>query len=223
MPASEPSGIICSSTSTASCRMRRRLVSPSCVDLLQQAADAGAVHFDGDEVGLRIRLRDRRGGLAHAGADLEHHGRGAAEKRCGNPGAARRRQCRSAATVRPARAAARAWSCPGAGRSCGSPCSSRLRLRWRDACLRWARRARRCRASSACGRRGRLRARPRPPFFIALRHQHRVLRRGDRRVHQHAVAAQLHRDGGVGGRADAGVDQHRHLDALDDELQVPRD
>ena len=53
------------------------------------------------------------------------------------------------------------------------------------------------------------------------RHQHRVARRGDGGVHQHAVAAQLHGDGGVGGGADAGVDDHRHLRLLDDELQVP--
>ena len=59
-------------------------------------------------------------------------------------------------------------------------------------------------------------------FFIAPAMQHRIARRGDRGVHQHAVAAELHRDRRVGGGADAGVDQHRHLGVLDDDLQIPR-
>ena len=49
------------------------------------------------------------------------------------------------------------------------------------------------------------------------RHQHRVLGLGDRGVHQHAVAAQLHRLRGVARGADAGVDQHRHARAFDDQ------
>ena len=55
-----------------------------------------------------------------------------------------------------------------------------------------------------------------------VRHPHRVVRVGDRRVHQHAGAAQLHRDRRIRCRADAGIDQHRDLRALEDELQVPR-
>jgi hypothetical protein len=41
-------------------------------------------------------------------------------------------------------------------------------------------------------------------------HQHRVLRAGDGGVHQHAVAAELHRDRRVGRGAHAGVDDDRH-------------
>ena len=57
-------------------------------DLLEQRADAGRVHFDADEVGAGQRLRDRRGRVAHAEADLEHLRRVAAERggeveRCG--------------------------------------------------------------------------------------------------------------------------------------------
>src|SRR5258706_3706148 len=44
-----------------------------------------------------------------------------------------------------------------------------------------------------------------------VRHAHRVLRLGDRGVHEHAVAAELHRDRRVRGRADARVDLHRNL------------
>jgi len=42
------------------------------VDLAQERADAGRVDFDADEIGLRQGLRDGRGGIAHAEADLEH-------------------------------------------------------------------------------------------------------------------------------------------------------
>jgi len=55
-----------------------------------------------------------------------------------------------------------------------------------------------------------------------LRHEHRVLRLGDRGVHEHRVAAELHGDGRVGGGAHARVDDHRHLGGFDDQLQVPR-
>ena len=50
------------------------------------------------------------------------------------------------------------------------------------------------------------------------RHPHRVARLRDRGVHQHAGAAQLHRDRGVRRRADARVDEHRHLRCVEDEL-----
>ena len=40
----------------------------------------------------------------------------------------------------------------------------------------------------------------------------------DRRVHEHRVGAELHRLGGVGGRAEPGVDDHRHGCLLDDDL-----
>uniref|UniRef100_A0A0N4ZJ08 Biotin carboxylation domain-containing protein n=1 Tax=Parastrongyloides trichosuri TaxID=131310 RepID=A0A0N4ZJ08_PARTI len=53
-------------------------------------------------------------------------------------------------------------------------------------------------------------------------HQQGIARLGDGRVHQDAVAAQLHGDGGVGGRADARVDKHRHLGLLDDQANVDR-
>ena len=68
---------MCSTTSTASCWMMRRLVRCVRLDLLQQAAHAGGVHFDAQVVVLGVRLRDRGGGLAHAEADLEDR-RGAA-------------------------------------------------------------------------------------------------------------------------------------------------
>jgi hypothetical protein len=42
---------------------------------VQQAADAGAMHFNRDEVGVGPRLGDRHRGFAHAGADLEHERR----------------------------------------------------------------------------------------------------------------------------------------------------
>ena len=45
---------------------------------------------------------------------------------------------------------------------------------------------------------------------------------GDGGVHQYAVAAQFHGDRRVRGGADAGVDQDRHLEAVDDQAQVPR-
>ena len=44
-----------------------------------------------------------------------------------------------------------------------------------------------------------------------LRHQIRPLGPGHRRGQQHRVAAQLHRQRGVAGRADPGVQDHRHL------------
>ena len=51
--------------------------------------------------------------------------------------------------------------------------------------------------------------------------QHGILRAGDRGVHEHAVAAEFHRDRGIGSGADAGVDDDRHLRVLDDFDQVP--
>src|SRR5207302_8138741 len=48
---------------------------------LEQAADARTVYLDGDEIGLGGRPGDRRGGLAHSRADLQHQGCDATEKR----------------------------------------------------------------------------------------------------------------------------------------------
>ena len=45
---------------------------------------------------------------------------------------------------------------------------------------------------------------------IATRHPLRVLGAGDGARQQHRVAAELHRQGGVGGGADPGVEDHRH-------------
>ena len=52
-------------------------------DQLQQAADAGTMDFDGDEISVRARFRDLRRRIAHAGADLEHQGGLASEDRRG--------------------------------------------------------------------------------------------------------------------------------------------
>src|SRR5208283_821335 len=49
-----------------------------------------------------------------------------------------------------------------------------------------------------------------------------VLGFGNGGVHQHAVAAQFHGDGGVRGGADPGIDQHRHRRLLDDLADVDR-
>src|SRR5690606_18472180 len=54
-----------------------------------------------------------------------------------------------------------------------------------------------------------------------VRHERGFAGPGDRGVHEHAVAAELHRDGRVGGRAHAGVDDDRHLGVVDDLEQVP--
>ena len=63
-------------------------------------------------------------------------------------------------------------------------------------------------------------------FFLAgsmpLPPRHHVLRMGDGGVHQHRVAAQFHGDGGVGGGADAGVEDYRDLCALGDDRDVVR-
>lgn len=42
----------------------------------------------------------------------------------------------------------------------------------------------------------------------------------DRGIHQHAITPQLHRHGGVGGGAHAGIHQHRHADTFLDETDV---
>jgi len=49
-------------------------------ELLQKAADARSVHLDAEIIVFRVRLRDRRSGLAHAETDLEDPGGGAAEQ-----------------------------------------------------------------------------------------------------------------------------------------------
>ena len=51
-------------------------------------------------------------------------------------------------------------------------------------------------------------------------HRLGVLRAGDGRRQQHGVAAQLHRQRGVARGADAGVEDHRHVRLLDDQLDV---
>src|SRR5712691_4764195 len=48
-------------------------------DALQQTSHAGGMHFDAEIIVLGMLLRDCRGGLAHAEADLENLGRRAAE------------------------------------------------------------------------------------------------------------------------------------------------
>jgi hypothetical protein len=55
-----------------------------------------------------------------------------------------------------------------------------------------------------------------------LCHEHRVLRRGNRGVHEHAVATQLHRNGGIARRAHTRVHQDRHRGLLDDETDIVR-
>jgi len=50
------------------------------LDGVQQAAYAGAVDLDGNEVGFRMRLGDGKRRFAHARADLEHQRRRASEK-----------------------------------------------------------------------------------------------------------------------------------------------
>src|SRR5690606_18371677 len=52
-------------------------------------------------------------------------------------------------------------------------------------------------------------------------HEHWVARAGDCGVHEYAVAAQLHGNGGVGGSTYSGIHQHGHLSLVDDEAQVP--
>ena len=54
------------------------------------------------------------------------------------------------------------------------------------------------------------------------RHRDRILGAGNRRVHQHAVGAQLHGHGGIRGRADAGVDDDRHAGEFADDADVVR-
>ena len=54
------------------------------------------------------------------------------------------------------------------------------------------------------------------------RHPGGVLGARDRAGQQHAVAARLHRERGVRGGADAGVEDHRHAGLLDDQAQVVR-
>ena len=68
-----------SSTSTASCAQMRMLAELLLADALEQRADAGLVHFAAQEVDLGHQRGDVRRGLAHAEADLQHGGRGAAE------------------------------------------------------------------------------------------------------------------------------------------------
>ncbi len=45
---------------------------------------------------------------------------------------------------------------------------------------------------------------------------------GDGRVHQYRFTAQFHRDGGIGGGTDTGIDQHRHFGFFKNDLQVVR-
>jgi hypothetical protein len=127
-------------------------------------------------------------------------------------------------------AAGRSRRAPGAARSCG--CARRARRRG-DACSspamryepinRWsATTGRPSSTCAACGRRGRPRARPRPPSSSRWPSAPGS-RVGDGGVHQHAVATQFHGDRRIRRGADAGIDQHRHLRVVDDQAQVPRD
>ena len=43
---------------------------PLCIDLLEQAADAGGMHFDAEVIVLRVRRGDAGGRFAHAETDL---------------------------------------------------------------------------------------------------------------------------------------------------------
>ncbi len=52
---------------------------PAPVDLAEQAADAGRMHLDADEVPFRMCRGNLCRRLAHAEADLQHHRRGTAE------------------------------------------------------------------------------------------------------------------------------------------------
>ncbi len=54
------------------------------------------------------------------------------------------------------------------------------------------------------------------------RHRNRIRRSGDRRVHQHAIRAELHGDGRVRSRADAGVDDDRNARLVADDGDVVR-
>ena len=72
MPASEPGAIIASTTSTASWRITRRFARPSSSIRLSSAPTPGAWTSIAEEVGVGPGRGDRRGGLAHAAADLEH-------------------------------------------------------------------------------------------------------------------------------------------------------
>ena len=110
---------MCSSTSTASCWTMRILREAVLVDLLEQAAHAGRMHFEREIVVLGMRRGDRRGGLAHAETDLQDARRAPAENRLEIERCRDVRRCRSAAAARRARAAARWRRGPGAGRSCG--------------------------------------------------------------------------------------------------------
>ena len=53
-------------------------------------------------------------------------------------------------------------------------------------------------------------------------HGHRVVGPVDRRGHEHAVAAELHGQRGVGSGADAGIEDHRDLDRLAEQRDVVR-
>ena len=93
--------------------------------------------------------------------------------------------------------------------------------RARRSCRRsgcWPRRG----SGAGCGRR-RYASRPASTAsFIAVAIATGSRGQRDRRVHQHAVGAELHRDRRVRRRADAGVDDHRHARLLVDDPDVVR-
>ena len=142
------SGIMRSTTSTASWRSTRTFASLLRVDAAQQGADARLVHLDAEKIHARMRSRDRGGRLAHAEPDFEHD-RATRCRRARESRAATTARRRSADKARRRRAAARAKSGLGAARSCG----------WADAP---ANRCRRCDHSGHDRCRGRLRQRSRP-------------------------------------------------------------
>jgi hypothetical protein len=78
-PASDASGSISRSTSTASCMTMRTLPSSLLAHELEQRTHAGRMHLDAQQVVVGQRGGDGRGGVAHAEADLQHARRTAAE------------------------------------------------------------------------------------------------------------------------------------------------
>ena len=138
-------------------------------DAFQETPDAGGVDFDSEIVVLGMFLRDRRGGLAHAETDFEDPGRRAAEQavqierdrregyavdgqQVGVGAALGFRNAPLAqdetSNLAPVFSQEISWATRPSAGSGPKPAS----WGWRS------------RASSACGRRERPRARPRPPF-----------------------------------------------------------
>ena len=111
---------------------------------------------------------------------------------------------------RPARASRRSVSTTSTGRAspcAASPSSEVDASAWKRRGIRPARAGQPARLDRVPHRRG---------------HPRRVVGPGDRAGEQHRVAAELHRQRRVRGGADAGVEDHRHVDALPDQPDVVR-